>query len=65
MRRVGCRKNLLDFFAAGKMCENAGAFDCSAAFEVEAGFPRFVRGIFGWRVAGAKIKGRNLVRGIR
>ena len=65
MRRVGCRKDLLYFFATSKVCKDAGTFDCSAAFEMEAGFPRFVRGIFGWRVAGAKIKGRDFVRGTR
>lgn len=64
MGGVGRREDLLDFFGAGEVGQDRGAFDRGAAFEVEARGP----GLWGREVcggvAGAEVEGGDFVGGV-
>lgn len=54
-------EGLLDFFGAGEVGEDAGAFDRGAAFQVVSCGPGGGRVVFRWSVKGAEVDGRCFI----
>lgn len=61
MRGIWRRELLLDFFAAGQVREDRGAFDRRGALEVETSLPGCGGCVLGWGVAGAEVKEGDFV----